>query len=416
MAQESINIQGFKAEITIRTASLSVGLAKYYISSQNFIHYIRDEQYAMVGKPRIGLSLPTGELKVALDTPQSALKLLRADAVKVDIKTESTFGKELTLTYDVTNYDFEIKGAGVIATLYMIADLGDLINKTAQQAYGDESNPVSSIKAVYDAVSNIRIDLDADTNATQKVDEFFATEDKQVWIQANSTYLEFIANTIKHCNVKDDLILCAINQKKLKLISYNEAMKKTQDKVEAYIYLATPKGQGSINKDAVQLLASSVNLESAMGVYSYLTGVKEIPQIKILENKQNIFDKILSYLPSAKKNDPSEDSNPLATERIVAPLIDCGNTHENYWGAQFANERKLAKIYRNIVYITVDGVVIDDSLNILDTAHVDLRGLSQNDKESLPFLDGNFIVLGISRYVSHSIVSNRIALGRESYS
>lgn len=425
MATNKVKLNGFEAQIKFRTKSQS-GLGNYSIATRNFIHLIRDTQYAQVGKPCVGISIPTAELKIVLDKPQSAIILLQADAVKVDIIESQLFKDNngtatVTETYDVTNFDIAMRGGGVELTLYMISYAGYMTTQSTIKAYGTADSPVTSIKAIYEATTQAQLTVEHDQNADgdAQVTESFKTDDLQVWIQPQQTTLQFVANTIKHCNpVNDDLILSAITtDQKLRLISYNGSMNKTKDKADAYIYLALPKEDPNKNKNAVSLVASAINLESSIGVYSYLTGIDSIPQVKMLSNRQNIFSKIGDLIFKPKAQDPNDDnSDLLATKRIVAPLIDCGNTHEHYWDAQFANEKKLAKIYRNIIYVTVDGVSIDNSLRVLDTAYVNLKGQDQAQGTAQAFLEGNFIVLGISRFVSQSQTSNRIALGKASYS
>lgn len=422
--ENSFKVQGCEAIIKIETETTGAEPQAFQIGAPNFIHYIRDEQYALVGKPTVGISIPTGELKVSFPTPQIALSLLRADKTKVSVELSQgieTDKKEVAVKSDyiVTNFDLDIKANLVEVTLYMLADLGDFINKASIKAYCENGKePITAIKAIYDSAKDAGIEIVSDEDAQDKeIKETFETNDKQVWIQGNTPTYSFIANTIKHCNpTEPDLILVAINHDKLKIVSYNATINKEKNKAKAYIYISVPENESDINEKGTTIIASSVNIESSLGIYNYLLGVESIPQVRMTANKETIFGKIANLVK--KTNKPKEM---FESDRVIAPKFDCGNTHENYWNAQLANEKKLAQIYRNLVYVECDGVVLSNRVNLLDTAYVNLKGLDDkgvaNEVKAQPskVLDGNFIVLGISRYISQKKLANRIALGRAEY-
>lgn len=414
----AIQLDGAQANIVIKTASFSndTGVQAFQIPSKNFIHYIRDEQYAVVGRPNVGLSLPTAELKVIADTPQRVMTLMQADAIKVTVTIAPAFNgqdakNQLTHNYLVTNIDIDLKGSGVITTFYMVADLTSFTRDAVIKAYGSSDDPISSVKAIYEATSGY-IQIATDTKAGKQVDESFDTDDKQGWIQPNIPTFQFVANVIRHSNISGgDLLMGAINNDKLKLVSYNECIARDKSNADAYIYAITPSEP--INPSGANLAASSVTLESSMGVYSYLLGVKSVPQVKILANKTNTREDANELTKPTGAKDPQDF---FTTTRVIAPRFDCGNTHEKYWDAQLANEKKLSRIYRHIAYVTIDGLLLDGSVNLLDTVYVDLRGVDTDQKTDSAVLQGNFVVLGISRYLSQKSASNRIALGRDSHS
>ena len=417
----AFEILGCKATITIETESTTAETQKYQIAGNNFIHYIRDEQYAMVGKPSVGISIPTAELKIVFPTPTLALGLVRADKTKVNVLLtqggDSDKDTQIDSSYIVTNFDLNIKADAVEVTLYMLADLGDFISTAKIQAFGTEDDPVTSIKAIYEAVKADSMEVVTDEDAQDlTIKETYETNDKQIWIQGNIPTYQFIANTIKHCNPTDpDLILVAINHDKIKIVSYNATINKDKAKAKAYIYLSKPENESNLNTDGIMLMASNISLESSLGIYNYLLGVEAIPQVRMTANKETIFGKIANLIK--KTNKPKEM---FESERIIAPKFDCGNTHENYWNSQLANERKLAQIYRNLIYIQTDGMVLSNKLNILDTAYLNIKGLDDKDSKAdggtpSKVLDGNFVVLGISRYISQTKISNRISLGRAEY-
>lgn len=423
MAENFFEILGCRAKIEIRALKNDKSIIKFQIASNNFIHYIRDEQYAMVGKPTVGISLPTGELKVVFPSPSYALALLQTERVAVNVELmaggSGTDNKtSLKSDYIVTNFDIDMQGGEVGLTLYLIANLGDFIDKAVIKAYHNNNEPITSIKAVYDAVANCSgIEMQYDEDAQDlAIKEDYQTNDKQIWIQGNIPTYQFVANTIKHCNPDQDLILTAINHDKLKIVSYNATINKTRDKIPVFIYVSKPKDETIENKDAVCLIGNKVALESSLGIYNYLLGVEKIPQVQMTSNKETVFGKIMNLVKTGGKT----PKDVFVSDRIIAPKFDCGNTHENYWNAQLANEKKLAQIYRNTVYIQVDGYVIDDSVNLLDSAYLNLKGFATSDAngDTIPatkVLDGNFVVLGVSRYVSKKLISNRIALGRAEY-
>lgn len=427
----AVNLKGCSLNITINTFKLENNNETktgddLTISSPNFIHYIRDEQFAVIGKPTIGISLPTAELKINIGIPQDAIRLLQADRTKVSVEIVQGDDNADTFTsnYIATNFDIEQQGNNSIVTIYLIADLGDFINKSIQKAYpADGKEQITSIKAIYEAMKDFAgvIDIETDTEAKEnEIKETFDTDDKQVWLQFNTPTYQFIANVLKHCNPKNqDLILGAINHNKLKLVSYNSVISKDKKDIKTLIYANLPKdARGQFHEDNIVFTPASVKLESSMGVYDYMLGIETIPQVKILQNSTTMFDKITSLFKKqdTKKGKPPNEA--FESGRIVATKFDCGNTHENYWNAQLANEKKLSKVYRNIVYVTIDDIVLDSKINILDTAFVNLMprnmdGDSANATNAV--LNGNFVVLGISRYISQSVISNRIALGRDTY-
>lgn len=425
--EQTVNLGAVSLDITITTYKINNGTEtetgnEYKVTSPNFIHYIRDEQFAVIGKPTIGVSIPTAELKIKIGTPQSAVSLLQADRTKISVVVSlGTDTTPLTSNYIVSNYDINLQGVQTEITFYLIADLGDFINKSLQKAYpADGGEQITSIKAIYEAMKDFAgvIDIETDTEAKEnEIKETFDTDDKQVWLQFNTPTYQFIANVLKHCNPKNqDLILGAINHNKLKLVSYNSVISKDKKDIKNLIYASLPENERSqFHKDNRVFTPASVTLESSMGVYDYMLGIETIPQVKILQNKTTMFDKITSLFKKqdTKKGKPPNEA--FESGRIVATKFDCGNTHENYWNAQLANEKKLSKIYRNIIYVTIDNILLDSRINVLDTAYMNLKGLNSSEKESSAVLDGNFVVLGISRYISQSVISNRIALGRDTY-
>lgn len=401
-----------KIKVSLQDANM-----EFYILAQQFIHYIRSEAFSSIGRPSVGLYIPNAELKFLVAGTGRFLKLIQDSKVRIEItliKSDEANAKENTYFYKATNFDYVFNGANIEVTMYMISDIGDFMNLSAMTSYKD----MSSIQAIYKATELANIEI-----AKDSIESSYTTNDTMTWIQPNISYLQFVSNVLRHINLqgddaevsqeqdntssqKGDLILGAFNNDKLRLISYAKSM---ETPAEIGFYVAN-KSYLSANGVKTPYQAKNIRVESSLGLYEFLADVKGIPIIRVVgENRNNSLLSSIFNIFS-----PSSSKKATTSNRVLPPKIDCGNTHKNYWQSAFNNEKMISQIYRNVLYATIDNILITDELNILDSAQIDLSNVGEKDNNGIS-LKGNFIVLGINKYIDKEQISNQVIVSRAEY-
>lgn len=375
------------------------GSSRLDVELEHFHHFIRDEFYAIAGKPSVSLTLPVGELQFSHTNIKAVSEVLDNPETRVVIgyaPAEQQPSPKDTHEYMITNYDMSYTSNRVMVTLFLVADLKEFMTKSTQKAYKN--------KTFVDVLKGLDSHIEIDTETGLKSD------DSMIWIQNNVSDYQFIANSIKHCKASDkgDVILTAINGNKLRARSFKEAIQYKMTKKMVAFSTSSPK-PSMIAKYRNVYNIGTIKVESSIGVYQYLLSVTSIPVLQVLDDETDEFS-IFTIFSSPK-------AKAFQSDRIQSPKLDCGNTFKNYWETRLVNEKKIAEIYRNLLFIEVSGVnfCADTNLNLLDTVYLDATLDSQSESNSrVSSLTGNFVVFGISRYISTTGVVNRITLARDS--
>ena len=376
--EQIIKLETYSISITLILDNIteSIGYAEFY-------KFIRQESYANVSVPKVGVSIPLGELQFRLNPKSSVIDYInQGNKLKVKITYyNNKTSQSISHNYLVTNFDYHYNYPNFVVTLYLMEDLKDFITNIQQRAFKD----ISFIDMIRQ-ITSIPLDIDK---------SLLTTDDTQTWLQPNITDYQFITDSIKHSNVKDDLILSAIVNSKLRLKTIN-AINKTPTIERHYISTlsTTPKEKYKSTKTIPTL-----SVESSMGAWQYNLSIPYVPTLEILQDKTQ--DKTASTPQS--KYQSIWDFN-----RIPSCKLDCGNTHKNYWNSQLNNEKTLSNLYRYIVRVEIPNYPIID-INLLDT--IDLEVGTDSDTKSTT-LSGTYAVVGLARYTSHTDNVTQISLAK----
>lgn len=385
------SLHGIKLDIEIVGGEFKVPLGV-----EHFEHLIQVQDYALPGKPNVGIALPTAELCFTHADIPKITGMLKLKELKVNMAI--TCDETDRYEYRATNFDIEFVDGKVKVTIFLILDLMDFINKASQKSFKDKT-----LQDVLKSLTTIKADI---------APGVMGDKDKMTWIQGNVSEYQFISEAIKHAVPKDpkDLILAAMNGKELTVTSYNEVIKKSKDSGQT-IYISSSADGSANNGAGYKAVYSSSNavVETSIGVYQYLLSVESLPVIKVLTDKV-VTDGGMLFWGGQKKGVVV----PFKSDRVQAPKFDCGNVFEGYWETQLANEKKLANIYRNLIYLDTVGQVAT-KINVLDPVYYSTKTDATAADSSKTCLDGGYCVFGVSKFIGKQSVSSRITIAKAEY-
>lgn len=389
MAKFGVN--GAFLDISIQGAS-----SRLEVDMQHFERFVQVQDYALPGKPNIGIALPTAELCFTHSDVKAVTGLLAEKEIKVNVAI-STSQNQLgdVYKYKATNFDIQFIEGTLQMTMFLIIDLYDFIIRTDQRSYKD--------KTLLEVIKDIK------TIKTEIEPKLRETDDKMTWLQFGVSDYQFLAESVRHAKLKDptDLLLTAINKDELTVTTYNEIIKKP-NREKVYMSQTADQKEAAGYRSAYS--CSKTTVETSIGVYQYMLSVETIPVLKVLDDETDADKGLFSSFFRTK----GKTVNPFTSDRVQAPKLDCGNTHNDYWVTQLANEKKIANIYRNLIYLdTVNQLT--PNLKLLDAVEYRATSASTGVSPGRTVLDGTYCVFGISRYIGKQTCSSRVTIAKAEY-
>lgn len=370
----------------------------FTVNNTTLRHLIMNSTYGVPGKPNIGINIPTAELRFSIPDYTDALKLFQSKNTEVEIQIASSPEKfsGFKYKYKIVNLDIDLEDLPVV-TLYMIYDLGKFMNEIKQKSFKD----MSFMELVRNAPETIEhIEFIDKTEGLE-------TEDKMTWLRAGTSEYQFLSDSCKFINSQDLVLIAPAvdpsspSKLKLKVVSYDKEIQKSP---QVGIILGADNRANAGYPFVVE--ANKFRYETSRGVYDYMIGsenytpVLRLPAQEVEE--ESIFTSWFKSLVKAKE--------PPADEVVTRPMpvkLDMGNTHEKFWESRTANEKKMLGIYQNILYAETSSTFIENEVQVLDS--VRLINDFQGRKTSV--MNSNFIILGVSKYISVNKFGCQLILG-----
>lgn len=129
--------------------------------------------------------------------------------------------------------------------------------------------------------------------------------------------------------------------------------------------------------------------------------------LRLPSQKQEDENSIFSFLTKAFKSDPAPKEK--KSNKPMPCKLDMGNTHEKFWEARTLNEKRILNLYQVMVIAESETTFIENEIQLLDTIYLENRLPGENGT----LLEGSFIILGISKFMSNERFSMQLILGRD---
>ena len=331
----------------------------------------------------VGLNLAVAQLSFMAD--YSLLSLL-VNAKSLTFSISFKQGLTQRQTYHFKRSNIDATGTfNLVITIYGILDTNGLDTETEQKIYKDKS----SIDVIDEICKSHNIKVKKDVNSTT---------DTMVWINPNFTHFKFLANVIKHINVENDFIMCALDTIKddttLIIKSYNTLIsQKPKNKLIVGINLA--------HKDENTFTATNIRLETNLAKNSFIFNDNTMqPILKCEAERNDIF--------SFEAKEIKQKAPKIERPTTILPLkLDCMNAHDKWHESYFANIKSLTLLSRIIIYCDI---IENLNLNLLDTIEFTCKDSDTN--KSADKLDGTYIIIGLARMVENGTYKNRLTLAR----